>query len=67
MILGILSAEAHLDQTSTTASSLNIAPLWELVLWKEAKDYCKGPPAGKHECSSIRKWLKENISVVENG
>ena len=38
---------------------LNIAPLHELVPWKEAKKYWTELMAGKHEWSSIGKQLRE--------
>jgi hypothetical protein len=38
---------------------LNIAPLWELVPWKEAKAYWAELMEGKYEWSSIGKQLRE--------
>ncbi len=38
---------------------LNIAPLWELVPWKDAKKYWEELLAGKYEWSSIGKQLRE--------
>jgi hypothetical protein len=38
---------------------LNIAPLYELVPWKEAKKYWTELMAGKHEWSSISKLLRQ--------
>jgi hypothetical protein len=38
---------------------LNIAPLWELVPWGEAKKYWEELQAGKYEWSSISKQLRE--------
>ncbi len=38
---------------------LNIAPLWELVPWSEAKSYWNDLLAGKYEWSSIGKQLRE--------
>ncbi len=39
--------------------ALNIAPFYELVPWKEAKDYWEDLVAGKYEWSSIGKQLRE--------
>jgi len=38
---------------------LNIAPLWELVPWKEAKEYWEELIEGKYEWSGIGKQLRE--------
>lgn len=38
---------------------LNIAPLWELVPWSEAKTYWQELTQGKYEWSSIGKQLRE--------
>jgi len=38
---------------------LNIAPLWELVPWKEAKKYWDELMKGKYEWSTVSKQLKE--------
>jgi hypothetical protein len=38
---------------------LNIAPLYELVPWKEAKSYWNELIAGEYEWSSIGKQLRE--------
>lgn len=38
---------------------LNIAPLWELVPWSEARKYWEELQAGKYEWSSISKQLRE--------
>ena len=38
---------------------LNIAPLWELVPWKEAKSYWDALLKGEYEWSSIGKQLRE--------
>jgi hypothetical protein len=38
---------------------LNIAPLWELVPWKEAEEYWEELLAGKYEWSSIGKQLRQ--------
>ena len=42
---------------------LNIAPLWELVPWKEAKSYWEELLEGKYEWSSIGKQLREKELV----
>ena len=38
---------------------LNIAPLWELVPWKEAKNYWEELLEGKYEWSSMGKLLRK--------
>ena len=38
---------------------LNIAPLWELVPWKEAKSYWGELLAGEYEWSSMSKLLRK--------
>jgi hypothetical protein len=42
---------------------LNIAPLWELVPWKVAKEYWEALLGGKYEWSSIGKQLRERGMV----
>ena len=42
---------------------LNIAPLWELVPWKEAKSYWADLMDGKYEWFSIGKQLLEKSMV----
>jgi hypothetical protein len=42
---------------------LNIAPLWELVPWKEAMSYWDDLIDGKYEWSSIGKQLREKSMV----
>ena len=37
---------------------LNVAPLWELVPWREAKKYREALLEGKYEWSSIGKQLR---------
>ncbi len=44
---------------------LNIAPLWELVPWKEAEKYWKELISGKYEWSSIGKQLRERGLVQQ--
>ena len=38
---------------------LNIAPLWEMVPWKEAKKYWEELSEDKYEWSSVGKQLQE--------
>jgi len=38
---------------------LNIAPLWEIVPWKEAKNYCDELIEGKYKWSSFGEQLRE--------
>ena len=52
-------ADLHLELDLNDGVVLNIAPLWELVPWKEAKDYWEGLIEGKYEWSSIGKQLLE--------
>ena len=42
---------------------LNIAPLWELVPWKESKNYWEELLEGKYEWSSMGKLLREKRLV----
>src|SRR5688572_24077579 len=44
---------------------LNIAPLWELVPWTEAKKYWKELTEGKYEWSSISKQLRERGMITK--
>jgi hypothetical protein len=53
------AANLHLEPDLNDGVVLNIAPLWELVPWKEAKKYWTELMAGKHEWSSIGKQLRE--------
>ena len=46
---------------------LNIAPLWELVPWKEPKQYWDELVAGKYEWSSIGKQLRQKGLVRGQG
>ena len=48
-----------LDPDLNDGVVLNIAPLWELVPWKEAKNYWEELLEGKYEWSSIGKQLRE--------
>jgi hypothetical protein len=53
------AADLHLDPDLNDGVVLNIAPLSELVPWKEAKKYWDELQAGKYEWSSIAKQLKQ--------
>ena len=53
------AANLHLDPDLNDGVVLNIAPLRELVPWKEAKSYWDDLMDGKYEWSSIGKQLRE--------
>jgi hypothetical protein len=54
------AANLHLDPDINDGVALTIAPLWELILWKDdAKKYWEELLAGKYEWSSISKQLRE--------
>jgi hypothetical protein len=53
------AANLHLEPDLNDGVVLNIAPLWELVPWKEAKAYWDELLAGKYEWSSIGKQLRQ--------
>jgi len=53
------AADLHLEPDLNDGVVLNIAPLWELVPWKEAKKYWDELMKGKYEWSSIGKQLRE--------
>lgn len=53
------AANLHLEPDLNDGVVLNIAPLYELVPWKEAKNYWEELLAGKYEWSSISKQLRE--------
>jgi hypothetical protein len=53
------AANLHLDPDLNDGVVLNIAPLWELVPWKEAKAYWHELRAGEYEWSTIGKQLRE--------
>lgn len=53
------AADLHLEPDLNDGVVLNIAPLWELVPWTEAKKYWKELMEGKYEWSSISKQLQE--------
>ena len=53
------AANLHLEPDLNDGVVLNIAPLWELVPWKEAKAYWEELMEGKYEWSSIGKQMRE--------
>jgi hypothetical protein len=53
------AANLHLEPDLNDGVVLNIAPLWELVPWREAKGYWEELLEGKYEWSSIGKQLRE--------
>ena len=53
------AAELNLEPDLNDGVVLNIAPLWELVPWKEAEKYWKELLNGKYEWSSIGKQFQE--------
>ena len=53
------AANLHLVPDLNDGVVLNIAPLWELVPWKEAKSYWEDLLEGKYEWSSIGKQLRQ--------
>ncbi len=52
------AADLRLDPDLNDGVVLNIAPLWELVPWKEAKSYWDELMAGEYGWSSIGKQLR---------
>jgi len=59
------AANLHLEPDLNDGVVLNIAPLWELVPWKEAKNYWEELLEGKYEWSSIGKQLRQK-GLVES-
>lgn len=57
------AADLHLEPDLNDGVVLNIAPLWELVPWKEAKKYWDELMKGQYEWSSIGKQLREKGMV----
>lgn len=57
------AANLHLEPDLNDGVVLNIAPLWELVPWKEAKSYWQELLEGKYEWSSIGKQLRKKELV----
>jgi len=53
------AADLNLEPDLNDGVVLNIAPLWELVPWNEARKYWEELKAGKYEWSSISKQLRE--------
>ena len=53
------AANLHLEPDLSNGVVLNIAPLRELVPWKEARPYWDELMDGKYEWSSIGKQLRE--------
>jgi hypothetical protein len=59
------AANLHLEPDLNDGVVLNIAPLWELVPWKVAKDYWNELLEGKYEWSSIGKQLRQKGLVKD--
>jgi hypothetical protein len=53
------AANLHLEPDLNDGVVLNIAPLWQLVPWKEAKNYWDELLKGEYEWSSIGKQLRQ--------
>jgi hypothetical protein len=53
------AANLHLEPDLNDGVVLNIAPLWELVPWKEAENYWDELTEGEYEWSSISKQLRQ--------
>lgn len=54
-----LNSDVVYDPDLNDGVVLNIAPLWELVPWKEAKNYWEELLEGKYEWSSMGKLLRK--------
>jgi hypothetical protein len=61
------AAELNLEPDLNDGVVLSIAPLWELVPWKEAKRYWDELTDGKYEWSSIGKQLRDRGLVADEG
>jgi hypothetical protein len=59
------AAKLGLEPDLNDGVVLNIAPLWELVPWAEAKKYWEELKDGKYEWSTIGKQLRERGIVKE--
>jgi hypothetical protein len=57
--VAVAVADLHLEPDMNDGVVLNIAPLWELVPCKVAKQYWDELTAGKYERSAIGKQLRE--------
>jgi len=57
------AAKLYLEPDLNDGVVLNIAPLWEVVPWNEAKKYWDELVKGKYEWSSIGKQLREQKLV----
>ena len=58
------AANLNLEPDLNDGVVLNIAPLWELVPWKEARAYWEELVEGKYEWSSIGKQLRQKGLVT---
>jgi hypothetical protein len=58
-------ANLHLEPDLNDGVVLNIAPLWELVPWKEAKNYWEELLDGQYEWSPSGKQLREKGIVCD--
>ena len=59
-----LDSDVKYDPDLNDGVVLNIAPLWELVPWKEAKNYWEELLEGKYEWSSMGKLLRKKGLVI---
>jgi hypothetical protein len=60
-----LNSDVRYDPDLNDGVVLNIAPLWELVPWKEAKNFWEELLEGKYEWSSMGKLLRKK-GLVSN-